>query len=49
MAANPVSANLVNPFHNTIKFSADTGKKNFIQATKGLDEKENMMVIQKKS
>ena len=40
MAVNPVSAKLVNPFHDAIDFSTDAGKKFFIQATKGLDEKE---------
>ena len=40
MVANPVSAKLVNPFHDTIDFSTDSGKKFFIAATKGLDEKD---------
>ena len=35
----PVSAQAVNPFHNDIDLSTDSGKKFFLAATKGLEDK----------
>ena len=35
----PVNAQAVNPFHNAIDLSTDAGKKFFLAATKGLEDK----------
>ena len=37
--ANPISAQHMSPFHNAIDLTTDSGKKFFIAATKGLDNK----------
>ena len=37
--ANPITAQQINPFHNAICLTLDSGKKFFVTATKGLEDK----------
>ena len=37
--ANPIAAQQITPFHNAIDLTTDSGKKFFITATKGLEDK----------